>query len=42
MKVRVVFLKINLIVTIDGIGVGLSPINVIVRKVGIFEKEEHL
>jgi hypothetical protein len=42
MKVQVVFLKINLIVTIDGIGVGLSPISVIVQRVRNFEKEEHL
>jgi hypothetical protein len=42
MKDLAIFLKINLIVTNDGIGVGLNPISVILQKVGNFEKEEYL
>jgi hypothetical protein len=42
MKVQTIFLKNDLIVTIDGIGVDLSPTSVIVQRVGNFEKEEHL
>jgi hypothetical protein len=42
MKVLAIFLKINLIVTIDGISVGFNPISVILQKVGNSEKEEHL
>jgi hypothetical protein len=42
MKVRAIFLKNDLIATIDGIGVDLCPTSVIVQRVGNFEKEEHL
>jgi hypothetical protein len=41
-KVQAIFLKNDLIATIDGIGVDLRPTSVIVQKVENFEKEEHL
>ncbi len=34
MKVQAIFLKNDLIATIDGIGVDFSPTNVIVQRVG--------